>query len=119
MVSIASDKAGIADFNITVGNDFSKTIELYDDDDGTALEMPGATITTKIRRNRYDTAEADVSGFTVVSDIANGSFSISLTAAQTTTLGPKDYWYAIEIEYSGSAFTYLAGILHLRYEATR
>lgn len=120
MTSVASDRAGIADFPITVGNDFSKTIELFDDDTGLALNLSGGTITTKIRRNKYDTAEAAVTGFTVSnSNLASGTFDISLTAAQTTTLSAFDYWYAIEITYASQDFTYLSGLLELRYEASR
>ena len=120
MTSIASDKAGIGDFNITVGNDFSRSIALLDDDTGAALVLTGGTITSTIRRNKYDTSAAAVSGFTVSnSNLTSGTFDISLTDTQTTTLGPYDYWYAIDIDYGGEKFTYLSGILHLTYEATR
>lgn len=95
------------DIQVTVGDDFSLAITVTED--GSAYSFSGATVATGILLNG---AAAGVSSFTT--GTASNVLTLSLTDAQTTTLGVGVFTYYVEVTKNSLTRTWMAGLFAVR-----
>ena len=87
-------------------------------DGGTAVNLTGATVTSKLRRNYASTA---ATSFTVtVTNAAAGELTLSLADTATVDLEPGSYVYDVQVVAGSTTTTYGAGsVLVVAADVTR
>lgn len=95
------------------GDDFTLTVAVTEN--GIAWDPTGATVASTIV-DASTLAVAPVASFTSVT--ASGSLSLSLTDAQTTTLGTGTYRWSVTVTKAGVSRTWLAGQLSVSDSTT-
>jgi hypothetical protein len=100
---------------IDQGTTFSFTFSL-DNADGTNKDLTDYTVNAQIRKSYYTSTKVD---FTTAKVDATGEITLSLTAAETSTLKAGRYVYDIEIVSSSETIRVLEGIVTVTPEVTR
>ena len=87
-------------------------------DGGTAVNLTGATVTSKLRRNYASTA---ATSFTVtVTNAAAGELTLSLADTATAAIDPGTYYYDVQVVSGSTTTTYGAGsVLVVAADVTR
>jgi len=119
--------AGIHHFRIEQGTTWSRTLRLRQGTPAVAMDLTGYTVRSSIRKAAHSTAS--MADFTcTLTDPADGTFTLSLTAAQTSALPteggswdePSRYAYDVEIVApDGNVTRVLNGSIYVSPEVTR
>mgnify|MGYP001345073944 CR=1 FL=1 len=107
--------ATISNIVIDQGTTFSLELNLTNDD-GTAKNLAGYTVTSQMRKGYESTTKTD---FTTAKVDADGKITISLTAAQSAAVKAGRYVYDIEIASASETLRVLEGIATVTPEVTR
>ena len=107
--------ATVQNIVIDQGATFSLDITLTNAD-GTAKDLTSYTVTSQLRKHYSSTTATD---FTVAKVDGTGQITISLTAAQTTTLTEGRYVYDVEIASSAETLRVLEGLVTVTPNVTR
>ena len=86
--------------------------------DGAAVNLTGATVTSKLRRHYDSTASTS---FTVtVTNAAAGELTLSLADTATAVIDPGTYYYDVQVVAGSTTTTYGAGsVLVVAADVTR
>lgn len=91
--------AGRYDVTVDAGATFS-TVFTYKDANGVPIDLTGYTAQAMLRDDPYSQAAAALT-LTPTIDGPNGTVTLAMTAAETSTLTLDRYVYAIELTASG------------------
>ena len=107
--------ATVSNLVIDQGTTFSLTMQL-DNEDGSDKDLSNYTVTSQIRKLYYSNT---YTSFTTAKINLTGELTISLTAAETSSLKAGRYVYDIEISSSEETLRVLEGIVTVTPEVTR
>jgi len=107
--------ATVSNLVIDQGTTFSLTMQL-DNEDGSDKDLSNYTVTSQIRKSYYSNT---YTSFTTAKINLTGELTISLTAAETSSLKAGRYVYDIEISSSEETLRVLEGIVTVTPEVTR
>ena len=107
--------ATVSNLVIDQGTTFSLTMQL-DNEDGSDKDLSNYTVTSQIRKSYYSNT---YTSFTTAKINLTGALTISLTAAETSSLKAGRYVYDIEISSSEETLRVLEGIVTVTPEVTR
>lgn len=102
---------------IDQGASFSATVQIIGSDD-LPFNLTGYTANAQIRRN-YATNTVSATFTTAVSEAANGTLTLSLTASETGNLKYGRYVYDVEISSGGTILRPVEGIVTVYPQVTR
>ena len=109
--------AGFVELTIEQGATYTTTVDVKDGT-GTATNLSGYSGSAQLRKSYYSSTATD---FTVsISDAANGTITVSMTAANTANLTPGRYVYDLLITSPTSVKTrVIEGIATIMPSVTR
>jgi len=101
------------------GATFNNIINLTDDITNASLNISGYTVRSQMRRSYYSTnASANIT--CTISNAANGEITMSLSAANTSSIKAGRYLFDLETVDTGGVVTrVLEGIITVTPEVTR
>jgi len=102
---------------IDQGATFSAIVQVFDDQGGT-FNLSGYTPSSQIRRN-YATNTVSANFLASVSEAANGTINLSLSAGETANLKYGRYVYDVEIVGGAGTFRPVEGIITVYPQVTR